>query len=190
MSGIDINLIRAQFAAPQGTGRERAQTELILRMCDEIERLWSEAQWHDLRGAVVGGMASGMMERNEATIDALDLAGRRLAHELVVEMRRCQRCRDSLALAEIAAGESASVFVVGDLGVPHLGRQIVVDGRERGTLRALSQASRHPDVEHEDAAPVEAASSGHRVHLMTDTGEFDVDAMVSCMLVPPTSDQS
>lgn len=177
MSGIDIDWIRAEFPAPHGTGQERAQIELILRLCDEVERLWGEAQWHDLRGAVVGGMVAGLVDRKQVTIDRLDAAGRSLARELVNEIRKGRRDRDSLALAQIAAGESVSVQVVADLGVVHLGRRIIVDGLPRGRLLAFSST--------QGPSSHTGGPTGQSVHLSTEIGDLDTDLSAPCSLVDP-----
>lgn len=181
MSGIDIDWIRAEFPEPEGTARERAQTELILRLCDEVERLWGEVQWQDLRGAVVGGMVSGMVERKQASIDALDTAGRSLARELVGEIRAHRHDQDNAMLAEFSADESTSadepnpVTVVADLKALHLGSDVVVAGTPQGRLLAISTS-------HDALSP-----GPEHVHLSTERAELDVVLMTPCTIADPSS---
>ncbi|MFZ2625716.1 MAG: hypothetical protein WAX29_10830 [Propionibacterium sp.] len=179
MSGIDIDWIRAEFPAPEGSSRERAQIEVILRLCDEVERLWGEVQWQDLRGAVVGGMVSGMVDGKQARIDALDAAGRSLARELVREIHARRGDRDRAALAEISGAEFGSsggqgaVGVVADLGAAHLGLDIDVDGAPCGRLLGISAAGSDPS---RDAGPV---------HLSTERAELDVGLLTPCTITGP-----
>ncbi|MFT8396034.1 hypothetical protein [Propionibacterium sp.] len=180
MAGIDIDWVRAEFPYPEGSGRERAQTEIILRLCDEVERLWGEVQWQDLRGAVVGGMVSGMMERSQASIQAMDVAGRSLGRELSAEMgRRRERQGDPAhhTAENCDAGEPGHRFAVSDLAAAHLGMSLTCEGEERGILLGLSAT-----------IDVQGGSPRTRVHLSTDIGEFDCAPDAECTVRPAPSD--